>query len=717
LTKLIANILETNKRPWWVRFGFAIILLLIAEGVRAAISPHLPKPLVYGPFIPAILLAAIYGGFGPALVVLIGSLIFGNVSIVNDGNLISGSIKDPQSTIQYIIIGLCLAICGGLQRRATGRALRSADDAMGAHAALEASENLATKRLAELEIIYDRSPVGLCFLDSELRFVRINEQLAAINRLPGSDHLGKTPAELFGDQAKEITAICQKILETRSPVRGMQMSLSVDGEERYFVGNYDPVYSHAGAPLGINIVVEDITEQRRTEIRETLLAEATKTLNSSLDYEKTLSQVCESAVPDFADWCAVDLVGNEGEIRRLGVKHIDPEKVKWAWELQEKYPPKPDAPTGVPAVVRTGKSEIIKDITPEVIQAANLDAELLEIVEKIGFSSVMTVPVVARGNVLGALTLVWAESKHHYSDEDLSIAEELGRRAGIAIDNAQLYLAAQRDVRERKLAEEQVRKLNGELEKRVEERTRELRAAMDELEGFCYSVSHDLRAPMRSLSGNSRMLIEDFGGQLSEAGREHLQRISLAASKMGELVDDLLQFSRLGRAHLSFRLVNLSELAEAAATTYRTQNPESNAVVVIQPGLEACGDPNVLALAIQNLFDNALKYSSKVEQPKVEFGADQKNDETIYFIRDNGVGFDMKYAPKIFEPFQRLHRDAEYPGTGIGLANVHRVVARHGGHIWAEAVPGQGATFRFTLCAQCNEEVGPISSAAPPYLG
>jgi two-component system, sensor histidine kinase and response regulator len=158
-------------------------------------------------------------------------------------------------------------------------------------------------------------------------------------------------------------------------------------------------------------------------------------------------------------------------------------------------------------------------------------------------------------------------------------------------------------------------------------------------------------------------------------------------------------------------------LARASFTAYKSQNPDTNAMVVIKPGLQACGDPNVLALAIQNLVDNALKYSSKVPSPKIEFGSQVKGEETIYYIKDNGVGFDMKYAPKVFEPFQRLHRDAEYPGTGIGLANVKRVVARHGGHIWAEAAPGVGATFYFTLRARCNEGASPISSAAPPYMG
>lgn len=691
-------------------------MIALAYLVKAIVLPHLHRTSFYGPFIPAVLLASIYGGFGPGVFVIIASLLLDNVSLNNSPNLVTFGAKDPEAAVLYILISLCLAICGGVQRRSALRAIRSAGEARSAHQALTESERVAVKALSELETIYDQSPVGLCLLDADLRFVRINERLAVINELTAADHIGKTLSEVLGKRSDEVVRICKTVLSTGKPLHARDIRMAIEGEERFFLGKYDPVFGEDGTPVGVTVVVEETTEQHRGQTRETVLAEATKLLNSSLDYEDTLRQLCESVVPQFGDWCAIiDL--EDGRYRQLAVKHIDPEKVKWAHELHEKYPPEPNAPSGVPAVIRTGKSELVRNITPELIAAADLDAERLAIVNQIGLSSLMVVPISVRDEVFGALTLVWAESKHHYADEDLQIAEEIGRRAGTAIDNARLYLAAQKEIRERIKAEDQIKKLNNELEGRVESRTAELRAAMDELEGFCYSVSHDLRAPMRSLSGNSRMLIEDYGGQLTEDGKEHLRRISLAASKMGELVDDLLQFSRLGRAHLMFRAVNLSDIAEASVTAYKSQNPESNALVVIQPDLIACGDPNVLALAIQNLFDNALKYSSKVPSPRVEFGVQTKGEERIYYIKDNGVGFDMKYAPKIFEPFQRLHRDAEYPGTGIGLANVKRVIARHGGHIWVEAAPGHGATLYFTLCARCNEESMPTTTAAPPYLG
>lgn len=585
--------------------------------------------------------------------------------------------------------------------------------------ALRTSEMTATKRLLELEILYDLSPVGLCFVDAELRYIRINERLAAINGHPVQEHIGRTVGEVLGEGAAPIEAHMREVLATGKPIRNLEISgRSLSGDLGHFLANYDPVLDSDDQPLGVNVVVIDVTQRKDAEIRAQLLTEATRTLAGSLDYEKTLDRLAEATVPVFADWCAVDVLEEDGSLERLAVKHVDPEKIRWARELEKKYPPDPNATTGVPAVIRTGKSELYKEIPRELLVAAAVDDEHMRIIDEIGFTSAIVVPLVARDRVLGALSLVWAETGKHYDDDDLAAAEELGRRAGIAVDNARLYQAAQREVEERKRAEEEVRRLNAELERRVAERTAELRSAMGELEAFCYSVSHDLRAPMRSLSGNSRILIEDFGKDLNEDGRDHLQRISTAASKMGVIIDDLLQFSRLGRAQLKFQTVSLTQLVEAAVEHARAQYPEVSYSVQIQPDMTVCGDASVLGLAVQNLVDNAFKYSSKVKDPTIEFGQMEQDGSPVYFVKDNGVGFDMEYVDKIFVPFERLHRDAEYPGTGIGLANVSRVIMRHGGKIWAKSAPGEGAAFFFTIPADCEDGSGPmIAEVAPPYLG
>jgi PAS domain S-box-containing protein len=702
----------------WERYGVSVATILAATLVRLSLYGVLGDRVVFATYIVAVLVASLYGGWGPGLVATVLSTLVADLVFLHPkGSLAISSSTDQQSAVIFFGISLCIVVVSEAFRRASGRAETAAKEARTAQDAQKMNEVLATKRLAELEILYNLTPVGLAFVDPNSAIVRINDRLQQWMGATDLDLIGKKAGEILGAPGQTIQRSFDYVIKTGKPLRQEVEWKLADGEPRYYLANFDPVFGADAAVLGVNLVVYDLTERKDAEVTAHLLAEATTTLASSLNYERTLEQLAQAAVPDFADWCGVDVLDEDGTLKRVAVKHIDPEKVKWAMEIERKYPPDPNAATGSPAVLRTGKAELYKDIPRELLVAAAIDDEHMRLIDELGLTSVIIVPLVSRGKVLGVLSLVWAESRKHYDEKDLAVAEELGRRAGTAVDNARLFEAAQRELRDRKKAEEEVRRLNIDLEKRVEERTAALRATMDELEGFCYSVSHDLRAPMRSLSGNSRILIEDFGGQLDGEARDHLHRISIAATKMGELIDDLLQFSRLGRTELSFRDVNLSDLANAAATAYRAQNPDANFEIEIEPDAIACGDPNVLGLAMQNLIENALKYSSKVASPKVQFGVRKRAEETIYFVKDNGVGFDMKYAPKIFQPFERLHRDSEYPGTGIGLANVKRVVARHGGQIWVEAAPNQGATFSFTLGARCDENAPASPATMPSYMG
>jgi light-regulated signal transduction histidine kinase (bacteriophytochrome) len=258
------------------------------------------------------------------------------------------------------------------------------------------------------------------------------------------------------------------------------------------------------------------------------------------------------------------------------------------------------------------------------------------------------------------------------------------------------WFATCTDIDSQKQAENDVRSLNALLEKRVEERTEQLVAANKELEAFSYSVSHDLRAPLRAIDGFSRILQEDYHDRLDDEGRRVLDVIRNSSQEMARLIDDLLAFSRLGRAEIVGADIDMDALVRSVVDELHRELgtlPE----IDLRPSPPARGDPALLHQVWINLLSNAAKFSAKVEHARVEVGGYPEGPVNVYYVKDNGAGFDMKYYDKLFGVFQRLHRTDEYPGTGVGLAIVQRVVSRHGGKVWAQGAVGRGATFFFTL--------------------
>jgi PAS domain S-box-containing protein len=265
------------------------------------------------------------------------------------------------------------------------------------------------------------------------------------------------------------------------------------------------------------------------------------------------------------------------------------------------------------------------------------------------------------------------------------------------------------DVTERHRAQEEIRRLN----ERLQHQTADLKAMNAELEAFSYSVSHDLRAPLRSIAGFSRALEEDCGANLSAEGLDYIDRIRRAAGRMGQLIDDLLNLSRVTRAELHFEPVDLATIAREIIEDLRIGDPARAGTMTVRLPMAALtyGDPRLLRIVMENLLSNAWKFTSQTEHPEIEFGIEMRDGRSVYYVRDNGAGFDMIYAKKLFAPFQRLHSANEFPGTGIGLATVQRIILRHGGKCWAESSPGNGATFYFTVATASlptlNETIAP----------
>ncbi len=325
-------------------------------------------------------------------------------------------------------------------------------------------------------------------------------------------------------------------------------------------------------------------------------------------------------------------------------------------------------------VVRDGRSAVINDPATHPERAGTPEGHP-------PLASFLGVPLKQAGKTIGMIGL--ANKEGGYDDYDREAVETMS----MAIVESLM----------RKRAEAKSRSLNAELERRVLERTAELEAANRELEAFTYSVSHDLRQPLRSINGFSQALLEDCADSLEAEGKDSLKRIVAATMRMGQLIDDLLNLSRMTRMEMTHEKVNLSKNARNIAGKLKETEPKRQAEFIIADGLVAHGDERLMRVALENLLGNAWKFTAKQPHAIIEFGEITRDCRTVYFVRDNGAGFDMAYADKLFNPFQRLHSVNQFPGTGIGLATVKRIVNRHGGNVWAEGAVGTGATVYFTL--------------------
>lgn len=361
----------------------------------------------------------------------------------------------------------------------------------------------------------------------------------------------------------------------------------------------------------------------------------------------------------------------------------------------------------------------------EPVLASNPDefglVEARQIKEQTGAHALLSVPIETSVHA-PVLLLVFLYGRPLFVDDDLALLQLYAERTAITLDNIRL-LAEQQELVEKLVQneaelEEQVaertaelsranerlkqeaaerRQLNEKLEQRVRARTAQLEVANRELESFAYSVSHDLRAPLRAIDGFSQALLEDCADQIDDQGQVYLGRVRANTQRMGELIDALLLLSRLSRAEMVIEAVDLSALAKHIAADLKQEDDERQVQMSIEPGLVVEGDARLLRVVLENLLGNAWKFTSKRREACIKFGALEEEEHYVYYVRDNGVGFDMAYADKLFGAFQRLHPMNEFSGTGIGLATVQRVIHRHHGRVWADAAPDKGATFFFTV--------------------
>ena len=442
-------------------------------------------------------------------------------------------------------------------------------------------------------------------------------------------------------------------------------------------------------------VFRDVTERKRAEDTARFLAAVNLELTRTLDYRETLRRVAELAVPTLADWCVVDVLDEDGELQRLAVAHVDTSKIELAERVQAEYPPDPKAAQGVHAVIRTGRPQLLPEITDTQLEAAARDPIHLNMLRALQLRSAMTVPMIARGRTLGAITLVGAESGRRYTTEDLALAEDLALRAALAIDNARLYREAQDQ------AETHV-ELNEALRAAMEQLERELQTR-DE---FLASASHDLKNPIAGIKGNAQLLLRRLSRAAEvdvEGVREAVERIISVATRAGMQVDELLDNVRMqmGRPlDLERQPTDLVRLAAELMADYQQQTERHHFQLAdgVPPALVIAVDERRLSRAICNLLENAMKYSPEGGLIRIEVARDVETDSAVLSVRDQGVGIPAADLGRIFDRFERgSNVIGVISGTGIGLASARHIVESHGGTINVSSEEGRGSSFTIRL--------------------
>ncbi len=445
-----------------------------------------------------------------------------------------------------------------------------------------------------------------------------------------------------------------------------------------------------------------------------LLNEASELLASSLDFERTLTRVAETAVPRFGDWCAVDIVNAKGEVERLAVAHIDPKKIQFVHQIEKKYPSDPNASTGVPEVIRTGKSEFYPDISQEMLLAAAIDDEHLHIIKELGLVSAIVVPLIARAKIFGAITFVAAESERHYTEADLALAEGLGRLAGLAIDNAGLYRKAQDEIKERRDTEEQLR----EAKEKAEKNERELASANQAKDRFLAMLSHELRTPLTPVLAATEALQSE---RVPKELRPWLDIIQRNVELEARLIDDLLDLTRVSKGKLQLRIetVDIHVLIPQVLAIYREELRDKKIHLV--SNLEARmplvkGDPARLQQIFWNLIKNAVKFTPEGGTIAVRTSGLDKGRVSIE-VKDTGIGIEQHMLGRIFEEFEQAGEPGStMGGLGLGLTISKRLAEVQGGTITATSEgKGKGSSFIVELASTDEPVAQPKTRTGEPY--
>jgi PAS domain S-box-containing protein len=535
------------------------------------------------------------------------------------------------------------------------------------------AERRAAESTALLHAILTNTSDAIFVKDLEGRYLTINAVgAAALHRTP-DEVIGHVDADLLdGTASDELREVEAEVLRTGRTIQHEDMVL-VDGVRRWFLSSRGIWRDAEGVIGGIVGIATNISERRRREQANSLLAEAGRVLAESLDYRTTLNTVAHLAVPALADWCSVLVRASDGTLETLAVAHADREREQSAREMVARYPNAPETPTGASRVVSSGSSEVYPDISDEMLATVARDATHLAMLRELGMRSAMIVPMRVHGRTLGAISLIAAESGRRFTERDLPIAEELARRSALAIENAELFEAA---------------------------------AAANRVKSeFLASISHELRTPLNAILGYTQLLSDGITGPVNEAQQHQLKRVRASATHLLGLIDQVLSFSRLeaDREQVTLADVEVAEALDEALTIVRPLAAARDLTLELLPvptvngaALRMTTDALKLRQILVNLLNNAVKFT---DRGSITLATRLENDDVVFTVRDPGIGIPASHLERVFEPFWQVEQAASrrVGGTGLGLSVTRRLAHLLGGIVSVQSVVGEGSAFEVRL--------------------